>query len=221
MIDDFKRPPERKPVRIDSFGDRLNASGASPDRPQQPSWQPQPTVIQPRSESAAVAAVPSPISGIHNNVFTSPEAVSEKEQSSFIPPLETYGSEHTVVSTETGQPKRRFAFLRKPDLSKKQWIILSSVIFLLIGGAMAFALTREEEKPVPKKLPVKAAPVPKPKPITSPLSGLVVTKEQQARPVTGVMIENSNNARPQSGLDQSGVVFEAISEYGVTRFLAL
>jgi hypothetical protein len=35
------------------------------------------------------------------------------------------------------------------------------------------------------------------------------------------MIENSLDARPQSGLDQAGVVFEAIAEAGITRFLAL
>jgi len=35
------------------------------------------------------------------------------------------------------------------------------------------------------------------------------------------MIENSTFARPQSGLKEAGVVYEAIAEYGITRFLAL
>jgi hypothetical protein len=35
------------------------------------------------------------------------------------------------------------------------------------------------------------------------------------------MIENSPDARPQSALDQAGVVFEAIAEGGITRFLTL
>jgi hypothetical protein len=35
------------------------------------------------------------------------------------------------------------------------------------------------------------------------------------------MIENSTNARPQSGLQEAGVVYEAIAEYGITRFMAL
>ena len=35
------------------------------------------------------------------------------------------------------------------------------------------------------------------------------------------MIENSPEARPQSGLKNSGVVFEAIAEGGITRFLAI
>jgi hypothetical protein len=35
------------------------------------------------------------------------------------------------------------------------------------------------------------------------------------------MVENSLQARPQSGLSQAGVVFEALAEGGITRFLAL
>ena len=35
------------------------------------------------------------------------------------------------------------------------------------------------------------------------------------------MIENSDAARPQSGLQDAGVVFEAMAEGGVTRFMAL
>ncbi len=35
------------------------------------------------------------------------------------------------------------------------------------------------------------------------------------------MIENSPDARPQSGIKDSGVVFEAIAEGGITRFLVL
>jgi hypothetical protein len=57
--------------------------------------------------------------------------------------------------------------------------------------------------------------------VPSPLTGLDVTKDLAERPVTGVMIENSPEARPQSGLRDAGVVFEAIAEGGITRFLAL
>ncbi|MDG5785943.1 DUF3048 domain-containing protein [Evansella sp. AB-P1] len=37
----------------------------------------------------------------------------------------------------------------------------------------------------------------------------------------GVMIENSNPARPHSGLYQADIVYEILSEYTITRFLAL
>lgn len=56
----------------------------------------------------------------------------------------------------------------------------------------------------------------------SPLTGMQVPDQastQQA--VTGIMIENSPDARPQSGLKAAGIVYEAIAEGGITRFLAL
>jgi hypothetical protein len=60
-----------------------------------------------------------------------------------------------------------------------------------------------------------------PKLVPSPLTGVEVTPDLAARPVIGVMIENSQYARPQSGLAEAGVVFEAIAEGGITRFLVL
>lgn len=56
----------------------------------------------------------------------------------------------------------------------------------------------------------------------SPLTGIKVADEMTTKQaVTGIMIENSPDARPQSGLKNSGVVFEAIAEGGITRFLVL
>jgi hypothetical protein len=78
----------------------------------------------------------------------------------------------------------------------------------------------ETPKPVAKVAPVVKTP-PKPTTVPSTLSGLSVAPEVNQRPVVGIMIENSQTARPQSGLSQAGVVFEAIAEGGITRFLAL
>ncbi|HSW80106.1 MAG TPA: DUF3048 domain-containing protein, partial [Candidatus Saccharimonadales bacterium] len=55
----------------------------------------------------------------------------------------------------------------------------------------------------------------------SPLTGNVVTQTETKNTVTAVMIENSDFARPQAGLREAGVVFEAIAEAGITRFMAL
>lgn len=116
--------------------------------------------------------------------------------------------------------------------SRLQWIrthkkasslILGCLVLAIGGGVSAYVLTRpHEEPPVVKTTP--AAPEPKPEPIHyySPLTGAEVENEAlTTQPVTAIMIENSPDARPQSGLKQSGVVFEAIAEGGITRFLAL
>ncbi len=57
--------------------------------------------------------------------------------------------------------------------------------------------------------------------VPSPLTGKLVRPELAKRRVTAVMIENSTDARPQSGLQEAGMVFEAIAEGGITRFMAV
>lgn len=190
MIDDFKKVGERKPAKLDSFRDELP---------------------RPQPDNTSVRELPVTL----EPAFQPPEQVKPAPEHLFLPPL----SDLPEIEAHASKPKRRFWPPHKPDLTRKQWVIMGAVLVLLAGSVSAFAMTREEPKPVAvKKVPVKVVPPP---PILSPLTGLVVTKEQQARPVTGVMIENSPDARPQSGIDQSGVVFEAIAEAGITRFLAL
>jgi hypothetical protein len=107
---------------------------------------------------------------------------------------------------------------------KKLVIILSVVLAVLIGGGIATGLYFFNQKPAPA--PIQSiTPAPKPKPPVkyySPLTGNEVPNEATTQlAVTGIMIENSLNARPQSGLKDSGVIFEAVAEGGITRFLVL
>lgn len=109
------------------------------------------------------------------------------------------------------------------DWSKKKKIISAVILVLIVLGgsaAAAWALTRSEPvQPVAKKTVKKVVPPPI---YYSNLSGLKITDPAiNDRPVTGVMIENSPDSRPQSGIDQAGIVFEAIAEGGITRFLTL
>ena len=107
----------------------------------------------------------------------------------------------------------------------KRPVIVLGVLLLVVGGGLSAMLFRKEpaKKPVAKATPVaKTAPAPTPPPpIFSPLTGMQVLKESAERPVTAIMIENSPDARPQSGLLDAGVVFEAVAEGGITRFLTL
>jgi hypothetical protein len=57
--------------------------------------------------------------------------------------------------------------------------------------------------------------------VASKLTGLQVAPAVAGSTVTAIMVENSDEARPQSGLSQAGIVFEALAEGGVTRFLTL
>ena len=58
-----------------------------------------------------------------------------------------------------------------------------------------------------------------------PLNGRLQTKKEkeawEKRRPLGVMIENHTDARPQLGLNLADVVYEAVAEGGITRFLAV
>ncbi|OGH37510.1 MAG: hypothetical protein A3B44_02865 [Candidatus Levybacteria bacterium RIFCSPLOWO2_01_FULL_38_21] len=64
-----------------------------------------------------------------------------------------------------------------------------------------------------------------PKTESCPLNGAFYSKQQrkwweQHRPL-GVMVENHKEAMPQSGLSSADVIYEAVAEGGITRFLAI
>lgn len=121
--------------------------------------------------------------------------------------------------------KERFSKLKnylKKRPPKKRLIIVSSaslaVLLLGLGYLKFYGPKADSPNPEPEVVSTYVAP---PEPIYSPLTGKEVTQDQANRPITGIMIENSVDARPQSGLVDAGVVFEAIAEGGITRFLAL
>ena len=109
-----------------------------------------------------------------------------------------------------------------------QWILKHAISILLVLtaiwacflfihqtrlNALSSILKSESQvKPIPAEVK---------KPVYySSLSGVeVASAELVNAPVTAVMIENSPSARPQSGLKNSGVVYEAVAEGGITRFL--
>ncbi|MEY8459348.1 DUF3048 domain-containing protein [Lactococcus ileimucosae] len=101
--------------------------------------------------------------------------------------------------------------------------VIAIIAILLIGAAGVFAwqtkvfapkTTHQEEK----KQEVKKE---EPQLVRADLTGLETTAEKAKRPITAVMVENSPEARPQSGLKEAGVVFEAVAEGGITRFVAM
>ena len=62
-----------------------------------------------------------------------------------------------------------------------------------------------------------------PKTQPCPMNGELYSKTQEAKWLTrrplGIMIENHVQARPQSGISSADIVYEAVAEGGITRFL--
>jgi len=137
---------------------------------------------------------------------------------------EPYSRQETAETSDTPAQPVRFDWRRKLKLhwppGRKEWSL--AAILLIAGLAGGLYLTHHHSKKPAAVHIVKQIVKPKPPTtVASTLSGLPVDPSVNQRPVTGVMIENSTDARPQSGLGQASVVFEAIAEGGITRFLAL
>ncbi len=109
---------------------------------------------------------------------------------------------------------------QKPDKKRLAIIAGFGIGSLIATGYLLYNYGPKspEPNPVPE---VVSNYTPPPTTKASPLTGVQVEPALAERAVTGIMIENSMDARPQSGLVDAGVVFEAIAEGGITRFLAL
>jgi hypothetical protein len=148
----------------------------------------------------------------HETSFKTPESVAQSEPSV---------AEPLPPTTPKQDKKRRFRLQWPP--TRKQQIIFGVVAMLIVFGTGTGWVHLHRSKPVAAITPKKHIVIKKaPEPILSTLTGLPVADATvNQRPVVGVMVENSIDARPQSGLSQAGVVFEAVAEGGVTRFLAV
>ena len=124
--------------------------------------------------------------------------------------------------------------LKKTPIHFKQWfskhnptLFIATIILIIFAGGNIIVIFATQSDASTTAIPLSKLFVAKPKPVIpptyySPLTGVAYSDESLTkRPVTGIMIENSPDARPQSGLKNSGIVFEAIAEGGITRFLVL
>lgn len=103
--------------------------------------------------------------------------------------------------------------MKLPKLSRKKKI-LAAIAAVLVASGIVFMLTKDSET-------VREITNQPEKKYYSKLTGEEVSEEASEEPVLAVMIENSEEARPQTGLDAAGIVFETVTEGGITRYLAL
>ena len=107
---------------------------------------------------------------------------------------------------------------------KRRFIEIGVIVVLLAAGAFAFGYFRRPSSG-PTGAEVTISPKPTPSPTPAPpsdiLTGQPDTPDIAARPNTAVIIENHTDARPQSGLSQADVVYEALAEGGITRYMAV
>lgn len=85
-------------------------------------------------------------------------------------------------------------------------------------------LPPDDARPVVNKTTTPTEP-PKPKFLASPVNGVMIEEKEfnkiKDRPVLAVMIQNHTLSRPQWGLNKADVVYEALAEGGITRFMGI
>ena len=110
---------------------------------------------------------------------------------------------------------------------RKKAIIITIVVILILaalggGGAALYFLVFNKPK---DDTPTEQEPQKEPEPpkYYSKLTGLEIASESDNNlPLYCIQIPNgADGPRPQTGLDEAGVVFEAIAEAGITRFAAV
>ena len=99
-------------------------------------------------------------------------------------------------------------------------VLIICVILALLIVAGAFAAKHYKSKPQYNSA-VTPAPVKQAPKTISLLDGLPYDADKATRHPLAVSIENHPDARPQSGLIDASIVYEAITEGGITRFLAV
>lgn len=117
--------------------------------------------------------------------------------------------------------------------SNTLFLILAGIGLYLVSTGISYA-SFSYFKPAPKLSPLSPVPAEQtrsnidltaPKTEECPLNGAKFTKGekeiwQKRRPLM-VMIENHQEARPQSGVSKADVVYEAVAEGGITRFMGI
>ena len=148
------------------------------------------------------------------------EVVDEQKlEAEFGPPVNA--DSDTPTPTKMEKVKKLIPKVKAPHGHRREFVLLIVAIVVLIAAAVAsFIILQKQPKILTGTFIINQKPYIPPT-VPSTLTGLQVKAAVNDRPVTAVMIENSPDARPQSGLDQAGVVFEALAEGGVTRFMAL
>lgn len=122
------------------------------------------------------------------------------------------------------------------NLQKILALIILGVVLYGITTSLSYSLFSQFKSPPSSKESLTSASLPtpanafiedpsEPKTESCPLNGVKRTKKakdfwEKRRPLA-VMIENHIEARPQSGLSSADIVYEAVAEGGITRFVAL
>ncbi len=129
-----------------------------------------------------------------------------------------------IVPTLRKQRLRRLALLGGGTLCLL--VVAVSIYFFVQQNRKPLDCTAENCKTVGTSTPtasgeITTVPTPTPALLAAMIDGSLVASGEESLHPLAVMIENHPDARPQSGLGEANLVYEAIAEGGITRFMAV
>lgn len=121
-------------------------------------------------------------------------------------------SVNTSAKPPVKAPKAPFRLEKKHIIL----LIIAGVLLLVLGGLWWYTATRKTTGTTSGKVAVKQeAKTP------AVLDGVLTDADTAKRHPLAIVVENHPDARPQAALDKASIVYEAIAEGGITRFLAI
>jgi len=130
--------------------------------------------------------------------------IEQREPGSVEPPKKVGLRER--IKAFFANPKKRLIFI----------IVAGLVLIALVGIGLYFLTYEARQKKADEKKEAE-----KPTLYQAPLDGVMTDLDASKRHPLGIMVENHTGARPQIGLNKSSVIYEAIAEGGITRYMAV
>lgn len=129
--------------------------------------------------------------------------------------------EEQIPPISSGAPVKPAERLREWARRHKPALIVGIplVALVIISAIIWFGNAKPVEEVIPTKPQPKVAE--EPKELPSLLNGVMLPRDIYNRHPVAVMIENSPSARPQTGLTGADIVYEAVTEGGITRFMGV
>lgn len=130
----------------------------------------------------------------------------------------------TTDAKPTGQKfslKKWFDWKNMTSKQKTRVILIGSGVGLVIVIGVAFAVSTGRTPTPISIIPATPTPTPVPSLLPSLLDGMMVKPELATRHPLAIMVENTSVVRPQAGLSQASIVYDAIAEGGITRYMAV
>lgn len=126
-----------------------------------------------------------------------------------------------------GKEKITFKEWFKKPKNKVIFFLIILIIIVLVAAGYAvyvryFKKGQNQGNNQQNNLPtINYSKTPEIKKIASKLDGILYPEDVANRHPLAIMVENHPDARPQSGLNKAKVVYEAVTEGGITRFMAI